>query len=217
MRQRETVSVYAKGCPPVFKTDRLISVSSRFLLPMGGKVLLSPLVPSSPLTSPILLLQLFGPRNNGESWHHDCKMFQFSFQQAFTSFFVWCSVCVCIWFWMFSAIKLDISFFFFFNFVQHFLQISVSLKTIFAHCRIFYRCFVEVIVYWSLHSLADSSERGAVCWSRRKVFIAPLRRQAISFQFEWGVCLCVHVCLLMKLCACMCGSARLNRPCKRFC
>lgn len=89
-----TQRVCAKGCPLVFKTDRLISVSSRFLLPMGGKALLSPLVPPSLRAPPILLLQLFGPGNNRESWHHDCKMFQFSFQQAFTSLFVWCLVCV---------------------------------------------------------------------------------------------------------------------------
>ena len=44
---------------------------------------------------PFLLLQLFGPGNNGESWHHDCKMFQFSFQHAFTSLLV--CVCVCVW------------------------------------------------------------------------------------------------------------------------
>lgn len=83
-----------KGCLAVFKTDRLISLSSRFPLPMGVKVLLSPLVPSSPLTSPFLPLQVFGPGDNGESWHHDRKMFQFSFQQAFTSLFCVFIVCV---------------------------------------------------------------------------------------------------------------------------
>lgn len=61
----------------VFKTDRLISV------------LLSPLIPSSPPASPILQLCLFDYRINGASWHHDCKMFHFSFLQAFT-----CFVCV---------------------------------------------------------------------------------------------------------------------------
>lgn len=85
-----------KGCLAVFKTDRLISLSSRFPLPMGVKVLLSPLVPSSPLTSPFLPLQVFGPGDNGESWHHDRKMFQFSFQQAFTSLFCVFIVCVCV-------------------------------------------------------------------------------------------------------------------------
>lgn len=34
---------YAKRCPPVFKTDRLISLSSRSLLLMGGEVPLSSL------------------------------------------------------------------------------------------------------------------------------------------------------------------------------
>lgn len=63
---------------------------------MGGKFLLSPLVPSSPLAPPIPLLQLFRPGNNRKSWHHDCKMFQFRFQQAFTSFFVWCLMCECM-------------------------------------------------------------------------------------------------------------------------
>lgn len=70
----------------------LISLSSRSPLPMGVKVLLSPLVPSSPLASPFLPLQAFGPGDNGESWHHDRKMFQFSFQQAFTSLL--CVFCV---------------------------------------------------------------------------------------------------------------------------
>lgn len=91
-----------KGCLAVFKTDCLISLSSRVPLPMGVKVLLSPLVPSSPLTSPFLPLQVFGPGDNGESWHHDRKMFQFSFHQAFTSLFcvliVCVRVCMRVWF-----------------------------------------------------------------------------------------------------------------------
>lgn len=91
-----------RGCLAVFKTDCLISLSSRFPLPMGVKVLLSPLVPSSPLTSPFLPLQVFGPGDNGESWHHDRKMFQFSFHQAFTSLFcvfiVCVRVCMRVWF-----------------------------------------------------------------------------------------------------------------------
>lgn len=87
-----------KGCLAVFKTDCLISLSSRFPLPMGVKVLLSPLVPSSPLTSPFLPLQVFGPGDNDESWHHDRKMFQFSFHQAFTSLFCVFIVCVRVWF-----------------------------------------------------------------------------------------------------------------------
>lgn len=95
-RQKERERVDADGCLAVFKTDRLISVSSHFLLPMGGGVLLSPLIPSSPLASTILLLQLFGARNKSESWHHDCKMFQFSFQQAFNSSFVRHLVFVCM-------------------------------------------------------------------------------------------------------------------------
>lgn len=201
MRQRETVSVYAKGCPPVFKTDRLISVSSRFLLPMGGKVLLSPLVPSSPLTSPILLLQLFGPRNNGESWHHDCKMFQFSFQQAFTSFFVWCSVCVCIWFWMFSAIKFDISFFFF-NFVQHFFaNISFFKNNL---------CALQDILSlfcWS-HCLLVSSQPGWLLWKRgclleqAQSIYCPCKKTSHKLSI-WVRCMFVCTCVSAYEVVCM--------------
>lgn len=86
-REREWVST-------IFQ-NRLPNIGLLLLSPANGRrVLLSPLVPSPPLASSILPLQLFVPRNNGKSWHHDCKMFQFSFQQAFSSLYV-CTVCVC--------------------------------------------------------------------------------------------------------------------------
>lgn len=94
-REREGVSSSFQNRSPDITLLRLP-------LPMGVKVLLSPLVPSSPLTSPFLPLQVFGPGDNGESWHHDRKMFQFSFHQAFTCLFCIFIVClrVCLRVWL---------------------------------------------------------------------------------------------------------------------
>lgn len=75
--------------------NRLPNISLLLLSPANGWWGPPSLIPSSPPVSPILQLHLFVASNNGESCHHGCKMFQFSFQQAFTSFFV-CVLYVCV-------------------------------------------------------------------------------------------------------------------------
>ena len=68
--------------------------------------------------------------------------------------------------------------------------------------------FLYVIVCWFLSDPGWHCERGAVCWHSYKAFIAPLRREAMGFQFEGGVCVCV--CVSVHVCVCLWSRVRLG-------
>lgn len=142
---------------------------------MGGKVLLSPLIPSSPSASSVLQLRLFVYRNNGESWHHDCKMFQFSFLQAFTSFFV-CALYVCVqlkdplsqWAQNIEELTNEKGFFFF-------LLVSKGVNP----------KQIDRVVY---NFPSSQAERGILSWYTYKAVLAPVKdRNSLE-----RVCVCLR-------------------------
>lgn len=67
-------------------------------------------------------------------------------------------------------------------------------------------CFLQVIVYWSLSEPGRYSERGAGYWHSYKVFIAPLKGEAIWTYSLREMYVCVSVYNVVWVCACVCGT-----------